>query len=179
MVSRRDRQTREFPDGSEVEFTIRTDDATVFRVFRADMARRLRSAQRTFGTGAGRTSPAVGSTGRGHTRQSTTAYTLPDGEVTVVIDASGTASHAYLRSLVRGAVEYTHTLHVDFGRATLLAVLCIGAGVALVALGRVFLSVPLFGVGGSVAFHLLVYWLSARGVAPNLSRIPEPGGPRR
>jgi hypothetical protein len=182
MPPRTDRQTHQFPDGSEVEFAIQTSDTTVFQVFTADVSRRFRRAQRTFGAdaslaGTGTKTGVLASTAGA--RQSTTTYDLPGGEVTVSIDASGTGSHAYLRSLVQGAVEYTHTLQVEVWRALFLAVLSLGGALALVAVGRVFLSVPLFGVSGSIALHLAVYWLSARGVAPNLSQVPDPGGRSR
>lgn len=177
MAARTDSQTHTFPEGSEVEVAVRTSDATTFRVFTADVARRFRRAQRTVWSGPG--SRAHVSPGPGDTRQSTRVYDLPGGEATVSVDASKGGSHAYLHSLVQGAVEYTNTLHVEVGRAMLLAVGLLGSALALVAAGRVFLSVPLFGAGGTVALHLAVYWLSARGIAPNLSQVPEPDRPRR
>lgn len=174
MVHRVERQSHQFSDGSEIEFTIRTSDSTVFRIFEGDLERRLQSAHRVFADTSLRGFGAF-SAGRRDTRQSTTTHPLPDGEVTVSIDASGTGSHEYLNALVRGAVAYTRTLHVEVERASALAILLLGSGLALVAAGLVFPSLPLFGAGGFVALHLVVYWLSARGLAPSLSQIPEPG----
>lgn len=180
MPPRVDRQTHHFPDGSDLELTIRTSDPAIYRIFTADLARRLRSARRSFVSGASLTEFGTVARASGRdVRQSTTTHGLPDGEVTVSIDAGGTASHEYLRFLVRGAVAYTRLLHVEGERASPVAVLLLGSGLALVAFGWWIPGVPLLGAGGVVALHLAVYWLSARGTIPSLSRIPDPGKPPR
>lgn len=178
MVRRVEQETHQFPDGSEVTYAIRSSDATSVRVLRAELARRLQRAHRVFADGAATGVGAVAS-GRRDTRRSSTTHSLPEGEVRVSIDASGTGSHAYLQALVRGAVAYTNALDVEVGRAGAVAVLLLAGGLAVAAAGPAVLSLPLFGAGGIVGLHLALYVLSARGLAPALSRIPEPGGRTR
>lgn len=167
--------TDQFADGSEIELALRTGDPAIRRIFTADLTRRLRSARRSLVDEVPFAFGAPGGTGR--ERRSTTTHPLPDGEVTVSIDASGTGSHAYLHTLVQGAVSYTRAVHVDVGRASLLALVLFGGGLALAALGPGVLSVPLFAAGVVVGLHVLVYRLSALGIVPAFSRIPEPGEP--
>jgi hypothetical protein len=173
MAERGDRQTHQLTDGSEIECIVRTSDSTVARIFEADLTRRMRSAQHLLGDTPPKRFRAFAA-GRRTTHRSTTTHALPDGEVTVTIDASGTSSHEYLRSLVNGAVAYTDTLHTDVERAGALALLLAGCALALVAFGPAVLSVPFFGVAGVFALHLLLYWLSARGLAPSVSKVPGP-----
>lgn len=175
MASRTDQQTFEFPDGSEIEWTVQTNDAAVFRIFDSELSRRVRTAERALGRNLSLLSPSgLSPARRRNTDQSTTTLSLPDGEVTVSIDATGTTTHEYLRSLVRAAVAYTHACHVDVPKAVPLAVLCFLVGAVPLALGAGFLALPAFAAGAVVGLHLLVYLLSARGVPLGLSRIPDP-----
>lgn len=110
----------------------------------------------------------------GSSHRSTTTHALPDGEVTVVIDATGRGIHGYLHYLVTSAVSYTQVADVDVGRASLLAALLLGLGIGLVAVGHPVPSVPLFGAGGMVAAHVVGYSLSARGIPVSVTRQPDP-----
>lgn len=173
-----DRRADQLADGSELEYTIRTDDPAVYHLFTADLGRRLRSAQVHV--------PAAGSDRRfarfrpfaqgSGTGRSSTTYGLPSGEVTVSIDASGPGSHGYLRYHVESAVAYTRMLDVDVGRASLLASALIGLATALLALGQPFLAAPAFGAGAAIAGPVGLNRLAAWGRPVSVSRwdVPTP-----
>jgi hypothetical protein len=176
MCRETERRTHQFPDGSELAYTVRTGDSAISRIFTAELARRLASADRHLETrpslmASGGSQPG----GRGDAHRSTATHALPAGEVRVSITANGRGSHEYIQSLVRAAAAYTRSLHVEVGRAAPLATLLIGSALALVAVGHPFLGAPLFGAGGVIAGHLVVYQLSVRGTTLGISRIPEPG----
>lgn len=168
--------TEYLPDGSAVNATVRTDDPAVAAIFEADLRRRLRQAGRLLTRAdAERSLAAYRSFAPGDgDHASTDVLDLPDGEVTVSIEATGPASHGYLRYLARSAADYTHVLDVEPRRAGLLAALLLGIGGLLVGVGAGFLAAPFFGAGGIIAAYVGLYWLSARGVAISLSRTPRP-----
>lgn len=168
----------QFPDGTEIELTVRTEEATLSRIFTADVAKRMRRVRQvTIENDASLVAfrSYVPSEGRG-AHQSTTTHALPDGDVTVSIDATGRGMHGYLYHLVTAAVAYTHSVNLDPGTVAPICVTLLGLGIVLVSAGLGLLSLPLFGAGGTFAFHLLVYALSAHGVTVSLSRVPDPLG---
>lgn len=179
MTSQPKRESYYFPDGSEIELTVRTDDLSVYRIFRTDIVKRMRhiraaSAETDTTLAAFRSSVPRD---RMDDCRSTTTHALPAGEVIVSIDASGKGMHGYLYYLVRAAVAYTHSVNLEPAKAGLLATPLLATGIALGALGQWYLSIPLFGVGGTILLHLLVYGLSASGVPVSLSRTPKPADP--
>lgn len=174
-----DQHAYQFPDGSEIELTVRTEESAILRIFTADVTRRMRRFQLAGGEHdtslAAFRSYAPGNSRDDHA--STTTHSLPDGEVTVSIDATGRGSHGYLYHLVTAAVAYTHAVDLDVGKVGTITAVLLGAGLAIASLGGGFLSLPFLGAGGTIGLHLLVYLLSAHGVTMSLSRVPTPTGP--
>lgn len=174
-----DSQAYQFPDGSEMEITVRTEESAVLRIFTADVTRRIGRVRRVAGNYdtslAAFRSYAPGASRDDHS--STTTHSLPDGEVTVSIEATGRGIHGYLYHLVTAAVAYTHAVDLDVVKVGAIAGALLGAGLAIAALGGGFLSLPFFGAGGTIGLHLAVYLLSVYGVTPSLSRVPTPSDP--
>lgn len=172
-----DRQRYQLPDGSTVDLTVRTSDPAVFTVVTAQLASRLDGADlfvEPLDRGASLRAYREFAPAAGPGERATATHPLPDGEVTVAIDASGTGTRGYLNYLVKDAVAYARVTDVDARRAAPIAILSLGLAVVLAATGHPFASLPLFGVVGVVGAALLVHLLAARGVAPDLSRRPKP-----
>lgn len=174
------RQTREnsyhLADGSEIEVTVRTDQASIAEIFTADVGKRMRSVQLVDAendTALAAFRSAVPE-GRTDDRRSTTTHSLPAGEVTVSIDASRKAVHGYLYHLMTAAVAYTHAVDIHVKKAGVLTAALLGGALTLVAAGQGLLSLPLMAVGLPMLLHVIVYCLSVRGVTPSLSRTPKP-----
>ncbi|MFB6207274.1 MAG: hypothetical protein ABEJ05_12190 [Haloglomus sp.] len=166
-------------DGSEIEFTIRTDRPSIARIFTADIGKRMRDVQLVDtenDTSLAAFRSAVPEK-RTDDRRSTTTHSLPAGDVTISIDASGKAVHGYLYHLATAAVAYTHTVDIHVEKASLLAVALLGSALALFAAGRGLLGLPLVAAGVPIFLHVIVYCLSARGFVPSLSRTPRPTEP--
>lgn len=166
----------QFADGTELEYTIRTDDSAVYHLFTADLGRRLRSAQlHVSPSERGRTferfhafAPAS------ETGRTSTVYDLPAGEVTVSIDASEPDSHGYLRYHVESAVAYTRALDVDVERASVIAGALLGLATVLLIAGQPFLAAPAVGAGAAMGAPVGVNWLAARGHPISVSRWDVP-----
>lgn len=179
MTTQPKQESYYFPDGSEVELTVRTDSPSVYRIFTTDIVKRMRHIRSVSvepGTALTAFRSSVPSDRRDDCR-STTTHALPAGKVVVSINASGKAMHGYLYHLVRAAVAYTHSVNIEPMKAGLLAALLLATGLTLGSFGQWYLSVPLFGVGGTILLHLLVYGLSASGLLVSLSRTPKPTDP--
>lgn len=172
-------QTFQFPDGTVIEYTVSTTDAAVRKLVATDLAKRLNDAQTMFPVSERDLSLAAYTafvpTEQADAHTSTTTHALPEGELTVAIDASDERVHGYLHYLVVAAVAYAHVVNIDSTRASLLAAALGSAGVVLAVLGQVLLSVLVFGAGGVVALHVLVYYLAVRGVVA-FHRQPTPVG---
>lgn len=163
-------------DGTELEYTIRTEDPAVYHLFTAELGRRLRSLQVNVpATASDRTfaryrafAPDSGAD------RSSTTYQLPSGEVTVSIDASGPGCHGYLRYHVESAVAYTRALDVEVGRGSAIALGLLGLAAFLLVAGQPFLAAP--AAGGAVAFGVPVgvNRLAARGHPISISRWDVP-----
>lgn len=163
-------------DGTEVEYTIRTEDPAVYHLFTAELERRLRSLQvHVPASGSDRTfaryralAPDPGAD------RSATTYQLPSGEVTVSIDASGAGCHGYLRYHVESAVAYTRALDVEVGLGSAIAVGLLGLAVLLFVAGQPFLAAPAVGVGTAIGAPVGVNRLAARGHPISISRWDVP-----
>lgn len=180
MTQQTDRKSYHFPDGSKVELTAEADSPAVLRIFGADLAKRMRRV-RLVVVQESATLSGFGSCvpdARVDARRSRTTHALPQGKVTVSIDASGKGIHGYLYHLVTAAVAYTRAVTLDEGRATMLSAASFAGGAVLLATGYGALSLPLFCLGLVFGLYLCLYWLSARGLVPSLSRAPIPGSDR-
>lgn len=171
-----DRRADQLADGTELEYTIRTDDPAVYHLFTADLGRRLRSAQvHVPASGSDRTFARFRPFARGSgTGRSSTTYDLPAGEVTVSIDASGPGSHGYLRYHVESAVAYTRALDVEVGPASAIAAVLFGLAALLFTAGQPFLAVPALGAGAAFAAPVGLNRLAAQGRPISLSRWDVP-----
>jgi len=169
MATYSDTGTTTFPDGSTVEWTLQTPDSTVGRIVTTTLSKRLRRAQTLFPiTESGPsmrhyTSFAPGDQSDAH--ESTRTYALPDGELSVRIDASGKRAHGYLHYLVKETVAYVRVLEVDVPKAAVIATVLVGSGLVLVALGQFVLALVGVAPGAVIALYAAIYYLAARGVS--------------
>lgn len=176
MTSQLKQESYYFSDGSEIELAVQTDKQSIYRIFTTDMVKRMHHI-RSGNTETEATLAAFRSAvpdDRTDDCCSTTTHPLPAGEVTVSIDASGKGMHGYLYHLATAAVAYTHSVDLEPLKAGMLATILLATGLTVGSFGWWYLSVPLFGVGGTVLLHLLVYVISAVGLPVSLSRTPKP-----
>lgn len=161
-------------DGTELKYTIRTDDPAVYHLFTADLSRRLRSAQvHVPASGSDRSFARFRSFAPGADRSSAT-YELPRGEVAVSIDAGGPAVHGYLRYHVESAIAYTRALDVAVSRASAVAAAFLGQAMLLLVAGQPFLAAPAFGAWAAIVAPLGLNRLAARDRPISVSRWDVP-----
>lgn len=168
MATYSDTGSTTFPDGSTVEWTLKTPDSAIRTIVTTTLSKRLRRAQTLFpiaesGSSMGHyTSFAPGD--QSDTHESTRTYALPDGELAVRIDANGKRAHGYLHYLVKETVAYVRVLDVDVPKAAAIATVLVGSGLVLAVLGPLVLALAAVAPGAVIALYAVVYSLAARGV---------------
>ncbi|MFB6361302.1 MAG: hypothetical protein ABEH59_08270 [Halobacteriales archaeon] len=168
----------QLPDGTELQYSLRTADPAAFHLFTEDLSRRLRSARlhvpasksdRTLSRYRSYGSPA-------DAEVSTRTYSFPSGEVEVSIRASNPGSHGYLRYHVEAAIAYTKALDVRVRPAAALTGTLLVIAAFATSTGQLFLAAPAAGAALAVGLPAGLNRLAAYGRPISLTRwdVPDP-----